>query len=64
MTKIKESQDKEITFYILKSAVQVGINGSMDDLTINLLLDFVKNTIPIYKLTNIQKPLNFMQLKS
>ena len=42
MKKIKESQDKEITFYILKSAVQVGINGSMDDLTINLLLDFVK----------------------
>ena len=40
--KIKESQDKELTFYILKSAVQVGINGSMDDLTMNLLVDFVK----------------------
>ena len=42
MKKIKESQDKELTFYILKSAVQVGINGSMDDLTMNLLVDFVK----------------------
>tara|TARA_R100000951_G_scaffold56989_1_gene47837 strand:+ start:395 stop:1033 length:639 start_codon:yes stop_codon:yes gene_type:complete len=41
--KIKESEDKELTFYILKSAVQVGINGTMDDLTMNLLLDFVKN---------------------
>ena len=43
MSKIKESQDKELTFYILKSAVQVGINGSMDDLTMNLLIDFIKN---------------------
>ena len=41
--KIKESEDKELTLYILKSAVQVGINGTMDDLTMNLLLDFVKN---------------------
>jgi len=41
--KIKESQDKELTLYILKSAVQVGINGSMDDLTMNLLVDFIKN---------------------
>jgi hypothetical protein len=40
--KIKESEDKELTFYILKSAVQVGINGAMDDLTMNLLVDFVK----------------------
>ena len=42
MSKIKESDDKQLTFYILKSAVQVGINGSMDDLTMNLLVDFVK----------------------
>tara|TARA_R110000796_G_scaffold137559_3_gene253676 strand:+ start:2751 stop:3386 length:636 start_codon:yes stop_codon:yes gene_type:complete len=42
MKKIRESEDKELTFYILKSAVQVGINGSMDDLTMNLLVDFVK----------------------
>ena len=41
--KIKESKDKELTFYILKSAVQVGINGTMDDLTMNLLVDFIKN---------------------
>jgi len=41
--KIKESEDKELTFYILKSAVQVGINGTMDDLTMNLLVDFIKN---------------------
>jgi len=43
MSKIKESDDKQLTFYILKSAVQVGINGSMDDLTMNLLIDFIKN---------------------
>jgi len=43
MSKIKESDDKELTLYILKSAVQVGINGSMDDLTMNLLIDFIKN---------------------
>ena len=43
MSKIKESDDKQLTFYILKSAVQVGINGTMDDLTMNLLVDFIKN---------------------